>query len=43
MSPDPQMHVHRIGRTGRVDEQGLALSLASLDDASMRKAPARSS
>jgi ATP-independent RNA helicase DbpA len=32
MSPDPQVHIHRIGRTGRVDEQGLALSLASLDE-----------
>ena len=31
-SPDPQVHIHRIGRTGRVDEQGLALSLASLDE-----------
>jgi ATP-independent RNA helicase DbpA len=32
VSPDPQVHIHRIGRTGRVDEQGLALSLASLDE-----------
>jgi ATP-dependent RNA helicase DbpA len=31
-SPDPQVHIHRIGRTGRVAEQGLALSLASLDE-----------
>jgi len=32
ITPDPQVHIHRIGRTGRVDEQGLALSLASLDE-----------
>jgi ATP-independent RNA helicase DbpA len=32
VSPDPQVHIHRIGRTGRVDAQGLALSLASLDE-----------
>ena len=32
ITPDPQVHVHRIGRTGRVDAQGLALSLASLDE-----------
>ena len=29
ITPDPEVHIHRIGRTGRVDEQGLALSLAS--------------
>ncbi|MEP7298803.1 MAG: ATP-dependent RNA helicase DbpA [Burkholderiales bacterium] len=32
ITPDPQVHIHRIGRTGRIDEQGLALSLASLDE-----------
>jgi ATP-independent RNA helicase DbpA len=32
ISPDPQAHVHRIGRTGRAGETGLALSLASLDE-----------
>jgi ATP-independent RNA helicase DbpA len=32
ITPDPQVHIHRIGRTGRADEQGLALSLASLDE-----------
>jgi ATP-independent RNA helicase DbpA len=32
ITPDPQLHIHRIGRTGRVDAQGLALSLASLDE-----------
>ena len=31
-SPDPQVHIHRIGRTGRVDEKGLALTLASMDE-----------
>jgi len=31
-SLDPQVHIHRIGRTGRVDETGLALSLASMDE-----------
>jgi len=29
ITPDPEVHVHRIGRTGRVDEEGWALSLAS--------------
>jgi ATP-independent RNA helicase DbpA len=32
ITPDPQVHIHRIGRTGRADAQGLALSLASLDE-----------
>ncbi len=32
ITPDPQVHVHRIGRTGRAGEQGLAISLASLDE-----------
>jgi len=32
MSPDTDVHLHRIGRTGRGDAQGWALSLASLDD-----------
>ena len=32
ISPDPEVHVHRIGRTGRAGESGLALSLASLDE-----------
>ena len=30
--PDPEVHVHRIGRTGRAGESGLALSLATLDE-----------
>ncbi|OIN90489.1 MAG: ATP-dependent RNA helicase DbpA [Comamonadaceae bacterium CG1_02_60_18] len=32
ITPDPEVHVHRIGRTGRAGESGLALSLASLDE-----------
>lgn len=32
VTPDPEVHVHRIGRTGRAGENGLALSLASLDE-----------
>lgn len=32
ITPDPQVHVHRIGRTGRAGETGLALSLASLEE-----------
>jgi ATP-independent RNA helicase DbpA len=32
VTPDPEVHVHRIGRTGRAGETGLALSLASLDE-----------
>ena len=27
LSPDPEIHVHRIGRTGRAGKKGLALSL----------------
>lgn len=27
LSPDPEVHVHRIGRTGRAGKEGLALSL----------------
>jgi ATP-independent RNA helicase DbpA len=32
ISPDPEVHVHRVGRTGRAGESGLALSLASMDE-----------
>ena len=31
-TPDPQVHVHRVGRTGRAGAAGLALSLATLND-----------
>jgi ATP-independent RNA helicase DbpA len=36
VTPDTEVHVHRIGRTGRVDQAGWALSLVS--DAEMRRA-----
>jgi ATP-independent RNA helicase DbpA len=29
---DPQIHIHRIGRTGRAGETGLVLNLASMDE-----------
>ncbi len=29
VTPDPEVYIHRIGRTGRVDQAGWALSLAS--------------
>ena len=32
ITPDPQVHIHRIGRTGRAGETGLALNLASLPE-----------
>ncbi len=32
VTPDPEVHVHRIGRTGRAGESGLALNLASMDE-----------
>ncbi|MDF1484511.1 ATP-dependent RNA helicase DbpA [Ramlibacter sp. H39-3-26] len=35
VTPDPEVHIHRIGRTGRVGQaqgEGLALNLASLDE-----------
>ncbi|OGB03951.1 MAG: ATP-dependent RNA helicase DbpA [Burkholderiales bacterium RIFCSPHIGHO2_12_FULL_61_11] len=32
VTPDPEVHIHRIGRTGRVDEEGWAISLASMDE-----------
>ncbi|MFM8340607.1 MAG: ATP-dependent RNA helicase DbpA [Methylomonas sp.] len=32
ISPDPEIHVHRIGRTGRADEDGWALSLFSAQE-----------
>ena len=32
MTPDPEVHIHRIGRTGRGDEDGWALSLCSPAD-----------
>lgn len=32
VTPDPEVHIHRIGRTGRADEDGWALSLCSPSD-----------
>jgi ATP-independent RNA helicase DbpA len=32
VTPDPDTHTHRIGRTGRVDQAGWAFSLVSLDE-----------
>ena len=32
VTPDPEVHVHRVGRTGRAGEAGLAFSLVSLDE-----------
>jgi len=32
ITPDPEIHIHRIGRTGRADENGWALSLCSPSD-----------
>lgn len=29
ITPDPEVHIHRIGRTGRADAEGLALTLCS--------------
>lgn len=33
LSPDPEVHIHRIGRTGRADSNGLALSLFMASEA----------
>ena len=33
MSPDPEIHIHRIGRTGRAGNEGLALSLFMASEA----------
>ncbi|MGC3962221.1 MAG: ATP-dependent RNA helicase DbpA [Rhodocyclaceae bacterium] len=32
ITPDPEVHVHRVGRTGRADQDGWALSLMSAGD-----------
>ena len=33
LSPDPEVHIHRIGRTGRAGNEGLALSLFAPSEA----------
>ncbi|WP_294764947.1 ATP-dependent RNA helicase DbpA [uncultured Rhodoferax sp.] len=32
ITPDPEVHVHRIGRTGRAGQSGLAVSLATMHE-----------
>jgi ATP-independent RNA helicase DbpA len=32
VTPDPEVHIHRIGRTGRADQDGWAICLASLNE-----------
>ena len=32
VTPDPEVHIHRIGRTGRAGETGLLLNLVSMDE-----------
>ena len=32
VTPDSEVHIHRIGRTGRADEEGWAVSLASMNE-----------
>ena len=32
VTPDPEVHIHRIGRTGRIDQEGLVLNLASMNE-----------
>ncbi len=32
ITPDAEVHVHRVGRTGRADGEGWAFSLASMDE-----------
>ena len=32
VTPDPEVHIHRIGRTGRGDAEGLAITLSSMDE-----------
>lgn len=38
LSPDPEIHIHRIGRTGRAGSQGLALNLFTESEASRIRA-----
>ena len=34
VTPDPEVHIHRIGRTGRAGASGIAISFASLNELS---------
>jgi ATP-independent RNA helicase DbpA len=38
ITPDPEVHVHRIGRTGRADAKGLALTLCAPNEISRANA-----
>ena len=38
LSPDAEIHIHRIGRTGRADNEGLALSLFTAGESRKLKA-----
>ncbi|GAB5379421.1 MAG: ATP-dependent RNA helicase DbpA [Aliiglaciecola sp.] len=38
ITPDPEVHIHRIGRTGRADEEGLALTLCAPNEISRANA-----
>ncbi len=38
LSPDPEVHIHRIGRTGRAGQKGLAFSLCSETELERAKA-----
>ena len=38
LSPDPEIHIHRIGRTGRAEKEGLACSLFSSSEMKKIKA-----
>jgi ATP-independent RNA helicase DbpA len=38
LTPDPEVHVHRVGRTGRADHEGMALTLVGMEE--MGRVPA---
>jgi len=38
ITPDPEVHIHRIGRTGRADAKGLAVTLCSVNEINMANA-----
>jgi ATP-independent RNA helicase DbpA len=41
VTPDPEIYIHRIGRTGRADEDGWALSVCAAPPTSAVSAPSR--